>query len=333
MFALHGFGITSPIKMKLFDANGFAIRGVDYYGPVFGNADVGDMFMDGPHVTFYDNEHKSYEDVPWWEEDSIYIEEMEVYQVTGKQRYRNLNAVMNPLTIDQFTEEINDAINEKWKSLVALDEELTYLEDKFRDEERFVDSLSSGDEKDIITLNVSGTTMATKRSTLMVAEDSVLAQQFDDTKWTEQGDGNIPNVKEWMPDDVTNWVKNIEGIPNDIASLFWENEINGLELLALNENGLKMLGVERVGTICLLFDEIKSLKEKVNKDAVTLIEHSPYCFGKILDYLRLKRLESIGLAEDPAPPIVCELQRKGFEKVVKYYFPGDSSSFILGPPS
>ena len=38
------------------------------------------------------------------------------------------------------------------------------------------------------------------------------------------------------------------------------------------------------------------------------------------------------LAEVPAPPIVCESQRKRFEKVVKYYFPGDTSSFILGPP-
>ena len=68
--------------------------------------------------------------------------------------------------------------------------------------------------------------------------------------------------------------------PDDVASLFLKNRINGLELLALDKEGLKMLGVERVGTICLLYDEIKSLKEKVNQVAVTLIEHSPYCFGK-----------------------------------------------------
>ena len=78
-----------------------------------------------------------------------------------------------------------------------------------------------------------------------------------------------------------NWVKEIEGVPDDIASLFLKNRINGLELLALvDRGGLNMFGVERVGTICLLFDEIKSLKEKVNQVAVTLIEHSPYCFGK-----------------------------------------------------
>ena len=38
-----------------------------------------------------------------------------------------------------------------------------------------------------MTLNVSGTVMATKRDTLLVISESMLAQQFDDTKWTEQG--------------------------------------------------------------------------------------------------------------------------------------------------
>ena len=55
--------------------------------------------------------------------------------------------------------------------------------------------MCSGDKRDIITLNVGGTMMATKRATLMVAEDSVLAQQFDDSKWMEQGNNNL-QVKE-----------------------------------------------------------------------------------------------------------------------------------------
>ena len=224
----------------------------------------------------------------------------------------------------------NEAINEKWKSLNVLEDEVTSLEQSFKDEEHFIESLSqaSGEKSDNVTLNVSGTMMVTKRATLLFAEDSVLAQQFDDTKWTEQG--NTPKVKKWTPEDVTNWVKSIVGIPDDVASLFWENEINGLELLALNENGLKMLGVKRVGTICILFDEISSLKKATNEDMATLIEHSPYCFGKILDYLRLKQLHSVDLLEEPALPTVRDSQKNRFEKVVKYYFPGDSSTFILG---
>ena len=69
-------------------------------------------------------------------------------------------------------------------------------------------SFASGDTKDIVTLNVSGTIMVTMRSTLCAAEDSVLAQQFDDTKWTEQGCNNI-QVKKWTPDDAGSWADNI----------------------------------------------------------------------------------------------------------------------------
>jgi hypothetical protein len=179
-------------------------------------------------------------------------------------------------------------------------------------------------------LNVSGTTMTTSRATLLISEDSVLAQQFDDTKWTEQGSACAsPSVKDWTPDDVTNWVKSLKDVPDGIATLFWKNEIKGPELLAFNESGLKMIGVKRAGTICLLLKEIKQLDE-ASLDSVTLIEYSPYCFGKILDYLRLKHLHSLGLIEEPALPTVCEAQQKRFEKVVKYYFPGNSAKFILG---
>ena len=112
--------------------------------------------------------------------------------------------------------------------------------------------------------------------------------------------------------------------------MLYENEITGRELLALNVDGLKMMGIERAGTLCLIVDEIKML-EQVSQDNVTLIEHSPYCFGKILDYLRLKQLHSLGiLANEPTLPKVLDSQKKRFEKVVNYYFPGDSAKFILG---
>ncbi|KAL7494177.1 hypothetical protein ACHAWT_002900 [Skeletonema menzelii] len=330
LFALHGFGITSPIKMKLNDSNEYAIEANSSYGPIFGDHDHEDTMLvcldeDSSYIRLESG--GAYEDTPWQGEECS-IKEMEVYQVAGGQR--SLNSAKKPPTVDRFTKDVNEAINEKWTSLFALEQKLASLEENLKDEEEFIESLSGGDRQDIITLNVSGTVMATKRATLMIAEDSVLAQQFDDTKWTEQR-SNL-QVKEWAPDDVMNWVKNIEGVPDNVASLFQENEINGIELLALDKDGLKMIGVDRVGTICLLFDGIKSLKEKVNQTEVTLIEHSPYCFGKILDYLRLKRLQSINLAEEPALPTVCESQQTRFEKVVKYYFPGESSSFILGPP-
>ena len=156
----------------------------------------------------------------------------------------------------------------------------------------------------------------------------MLAQQFDDSKWTEQS--SAPKVKEWTPDDVAKWVKGIEDVQDDVTQLFVENEIKGSELLVLDRDGLKDIGVQRVGTLCLLLDAIGKLKKEVSRDVVTLIEHSPYCFGKILDYLRMKRFSSIGLGNDPAPPIVCEHKKDIFQKVVKYYFPGESSKSILG---
>ena len=110
----------------------------------------------------------------------------------------------------------------------------------------------------------------------------------------------------------------------------YENEIAGKELLALSMEGLKMMGIERAGTLCLLLNEIGELK-RASQDIVTLIEHSPYCFDKILNHLRLMQLHSIGLiVKKPTVPEVDESQRQRFEKVVKYYFPGDVAKIMLG---
>ena len=51
-----------------------------------------------------------------------------------------------------------------------------------KEEEQFIDSFACRNTSDIVTLNVSGTIMATRRDTLLIADDSMLAQQFDDTK-------------------------------------------------------------------------------------------------------------------------------------------------------
>jgi hypothetical protein len=258
------------------------------------------------------------------------IKEMEVFEVAelsrAKQEAQREVPLVDPVGI--FSESLNEAINTKQVTLLRAESELVHLEEFFRDEAEFVTAFAIGDTKDIVSLNVSGTMMITKRSTLCAAEDSALAQQFDDTKWTEQGCKNL-RVKEWTSNEVSVWVSKIDGIPNEVVNTFKENEITGRELLALKKDGLMMLGVTRTGTLCLLLEEIEMLK-KASQDIVTLIEHSPYCFGKILDYLRLKQLHSQGLVEEPALPTVCDSQKSRFEKVVKYFFPGDSAQFILG---
>ncbi len=52
--------------------------------------------------------------------------------------------------------------------------------------------------------------------------------------------------------EVCAWVKNIEGIQEDVGSVFKMNIVTGCELLTLNIDGLRMLGIKRSGTLCLL---------------------------------------------------------------------------------
>ena len=342
LFALSGFGLPmgSPCKMKLKDEDDeHAMFNGSVFGPMFGSGN--DVWVDGCHLNL--NIGSSYEEGPSEKlsgDSRSYIrytiKEMEVFLVSGKapryldpreQKQRPPNSTKKAPFVDRFAKEINDAITEKWLTLQKLEGDLTSQEEIFNGEEQFVDSFASGDKKDVITLDVSGTIMATRRDTLLAVKASVLAQQFDDTKWTEQGNNKM-RVKEWITAEVCNWVANIEGIQDGVSSLFEENNINGPELLALSEFGLEKMGVNRVGTTCLLLNEIKLLEKKC-QDVSTLIEHSPYCFGKIVDHLRLKHLHSIDLAEKPALPIVCATQKERFEKVVKYYFPGESSTILL----
>ncbi len=79
--------------------------------------------------------------------------------------------------------------------------------------------------------------MITTRSTLCAAEDSVLAQQFDDSKWTEQGCSAL-RVNEWTPCEVRTWAKSIDGLHEDVSIMLHENEITGRELLALSLDAL-----------------------------------------------------------------------------------------------
>ncbi|KAL9178435.1 hypothetical protein ACHAXT_003765, partial [Thalassiosira profunda] len=241
------------------------------------------------------------------------------------------DAVLHESNCDRkfsFTESVSAALKKKVLVLRIAERKIALLEERLEDEEKLVDLFATGDTKDVVTLNVSGTMMATKRSTLMVFEDSVLAQQFDDTKWVKQGT-ETHRVKEWAPDDVFFWAQSIDDISDDIAQLFLDNQVTGNELLAFDREGLAMLGIKRAGTLCLLQNEIRKL-EKASHDVSTLIEHSPYCFGKILDFLRGKYLHSQGLADDPDLPAVRVSERDRFEKVAKYYFPGDTSELMLG---
>jgi hypothetical protein len=58
---------------------------------------------------------------------------------------------------------------------VSAETEMTKLEESFEDEQTFIEKFVHGDTKDVVSLNVSGVRMVTTRSTLCIANDSVLA--------------------------------------------------------------------------------------------------------------------------------------------------------------
>jgi hypothetical protein len=64
-----------------------------------------------------------------------------------------------------------------------------------------------------------------------------------------------------MPDEVSTWAKSIEGIPEDVSIMLYENEITGLELFALSNNDLKKMGMKTVGTVALLLKETGKLEK------------------------------------------------------------------------
>jgi hypothetical protein len=329
LFELSGGGILSPDKMKLKDANDeCAINCGDIRGPIFGGAY--DMHVHESKVYLRPGCSYDQKSLPNGE---LTIKEMEVFQVAKflspiKISYSR-RIPIKPATqavdeVTRFTDDMNKAINAKQACLLQSEFKMQQLEENFMDEQTFVDKFATGDTKDVVVLNVSGTVMTTKRCTLCAVEDSVLAQQFNDSKWTEQGCNSL-RVKEWTPEEVSTWAKSIDGIPEEVSVTLYENEITGKALVALSLDSLKMMGIEQVGTLAILLKEIEKL------DKGLLIEYSPYCFDKILNHLRLMQLHSIGLiVKEPSLPEVDESQKQRFETIVKYYFPGDSAKTMLG---
>ncbi|EJK56342.1 hypothetical protein THAOC_23795, partial [Thalassiosira oceanica] len=234
-------------------------------------------------------------------------------------------AAFNIKPTTSFTPQINRALNKKLESLREALGQVKRMEASLEEENAFVDTLfRSNDCNDLVKLNVSGTTMMTHRSTLRQVKDSVLASQFDDSKWTQQ----VTSVKTWTPAEVAGWMRDLEGVPDEVAGILEKNEITGVELINLGKDELKELGITRPGTIGIMSNQINNLR-KASEDSATLIEHSPYCFGKILDYLRTKRLHSLSLIDEVRCPVVDDSQKERFEKVVRYFFPGSQADEIL----
>jgi len=214
---------------------------------------------------------------------------------------------------------IKTALEEEQKALLAAKNELVEQRLLFEEENNNL-RFFLGDDEDMVSLNVSGTIVTTKRSTLGLYKDSALAKQFDDPLWTQK-DKTTP-AKQWSCEEVAKWVTAIEGMPDNVGATFVRNDVNGAALLAMRQENFKGIGVTKAGPLALLLKEIASLRTKA-----VFVNHNSYCFGKILDTLRLR---SMGQSEKNLPSLyIQESHRERFNKLVDYYFPGESALFIL----
>eukprot|EP00956_Cyclotella_meneghiniana_P010178 scaffold14046_cov76-Cyclotella_meneghiniana.AAC.7 len=274
---------------------------------------------------------------------TLNIKEMEVFQVVPpsssnpkpkKSVKTNDDLSSSTKKVKSFSSAVNLAINNKWVALAELELEVANLEVSFDEEDKFINFFAAKaffatqDDQDLILLNVCGAHIATTRQTLQVHQDSILASDILDTKTTESS-SEQKSVMEWNEEDVVAWLNTVEGLDPSVVKSFEEDMVIGRELISLGKEDLKDFGVTRKGTIAYLLSEIEKLKA-VPGTASILIEHSPYCFEKIIDHLRLENLFINCLIENkPCPPVVRASEKGRFEKVVKHYFPGDSSKSFL----
>ena len=83
----------------------------------------------------------------------------------------------------------------------------------------------------------------------------------------------------------------------------------------MRREDFKDIGMTKAGPLALLLKEISSLRTKA-----IFVDHNPYCFGKILDTLRLRLM---GQSENNLATLyIQESHRERFNKLVDYYFPG-----------
>ena len=158
LFALSGFGISSPLKMELKDkCNNRAID--NRFGPAFGGRDgeyrrhtyidekPHDLKVSGSSLVLntgvaYERGMDTMVDKKAYE-----IKRIEVYSVDSggtihldpRKRKQLPNAAKDPPKVDRFTKEVNDAINEKWKSLNMLEAQISSFEESFEDEQTFIE--------------------------------------------------------------------------------------------------------------------------------------------------------------------------------------------------
>mmetsp|Transcript_16 Transcript_16/g.39 ORF Transcript_16/g.39 Transcript_16/m.39 type:complete len:644 (-) Transcript_16:115-2046(-) len=341
LFVLSGNDITNPFRTKI-KPNIKGKAGIYCnvsHGPSFGGVDQGlDLSIQGSYVSFnvgktYESDHRG----KFSNSISGNIEEIEVFQVCRVQPKEGRLQLLQPNTTFELAENIKRTLDCKKESLDDFETDVGAFEDEVKEEFKVMSFFANtdGTPDNVVTLNVSGTKMMVTGSTLASREE--LSSAMKVTKFGQEHEDIRSSTKakpihEWTHEDVIAWMNCLKGIPDAVISIFDENQISGVELTALGKQGMIDLGVTRTATVYVLLNELKKLEDAndAKHNPEILITHSAYCFEKIIDHLRLERAHKNDLVKtEPIRPIVCYTEKERFARVVKHYFPGKESEFLL----
>ena len=62
------------------------------------------------------------------------------------------------------------------------------------------------------------------------------------------------SVKKLICKEVSKWATAIEGVPDDIVTIFLGNKVNGVALLAMGQEDFKEIGLTQVGSLEILLE-------------------------------------------------------------------------------
>jgi hypothetical protein len=329
-------GQEEPVKMNLKGCqNSYALYHHASFGPTFGSGNDLCLFSRSPPQSSsalghtYNTPAGSGSKYNLSGGSNFALADVEVFKVqdssAAKKSYpigaSPRDDMLESLAFDEFQKSIQMCFQAEKTALQDAAMELAALQDTFGKEQTAIQVLCGGNANEIAFLNVSGRVMAVKHSTLQNYPDSVLFKQFVDPNWNKPSKRSSP--REWTSKEVVVWIKSIQGLSSDVSLHY--RDVSGAELLSLEREDIRNLGIERPGTVALLVKAIQKLRTEEEENSATFIEHSDYCIGKNLDYMRLKAMEALDIPA-PGPPEIREPDKKRFKSIVNYYFPGKEAA-------
>jgi len=316
----------------------------------FGSARQGPSFGGSPDLGVYRNMTTvetsflgdNYQLPQGWDRNSLMgstsasLAEVEVFAIQSspvaaktEQNVQPFRKMLDAMNLEPLPETLRESLKAEMDALEETSAELVRLQDAFPNEKSLVQRFFRESGGEVALLNVSGRSITVSHKTLEKFPNSVFYKQFADPNWNRPTKKSKPGpVSGWAPEQVIEWIKTIDGLSSDTVSRHFA-DVTGSQLLALKREDIKDLGIDRPGSVALLVAEIEKLRTESEANAAVFIEDSAYCFGKIIDHMRLAAMADLGLPA-LAPPTIRAGYQQRFKNIVEYYFPTleEASQFL-----